>query len=363
MIRDIMIKNKDAIMGRTGITYSDVSNAIATIQGNQKNPTVDSIREELGTGSRSTIAKYFSEWKTKNGVKNTTDNGIPNELQNLIQALWGKIQSDADQKIEAHQIESDAQILQAKNALAQIQQQNSLLHVDIQSLNEKLTAKTVLTETTINALHDQKNQNVQLQQRIIDQDFHLDALKKEKEALHQHLKQTQDNLMHYQQAIEKQRQEQQLQLEKERATYEIKISQLQNELQHISIERESIKSELDHLKQSHETLKAEFHDQKKELAVKSQDNAVLLHEKNHLKNSHENLQNQYQALFQQYDEKNNDYIALQIQLKTSENRNELMKLTVVKLEENIKALQFEHHTLLQEKIILQTKLKADSIIT
>ena len=53
-------------MGRNGITLLDVSNAIATIQGKQKNPTVDTIREELGTGSRSTIAKYFQEWKTKN---------------------------------------------------------------------------------------------------------------------------------------------------------------------------------------------------------------------------------------------------------------------------------------------------------
>jgi len=41
-------------MGRIGITYQDVAKAIPTLQGQQKNPTVDNIRELLGTGSKST---------------------------------------------------------------------------------------------------------------------------------------------------------------------------------------------------------------------------------------------------------------------------------------------------------------------
>ena len=52
-------------MARIGITYHDVTRAIATLQTLQKNPTVDHIREILGTGSKSTIARFLREWKAK----------------------------------------------------------------------------------------------------------------------------------------------------------------------------------------------------------------------------------------------------------------------------------------------------------
>lgn len=125
-------------MGRTGITYHQVSNAIATIQGKQKNPTVDAIREELGTGSRSTIAKYFQVWKTKNGFKNTTDAGIPNELQNLIQSLWGKIQLDAEKKIETHRLEADEEIGNVKDQFKYTEDQYRTLLSEKNKLYAKL---------------------------------------------------------------------------------------------------------------------------------------------------------------------------------------------------------------------------------
>lgn len=43
-------------MARAGVTYHDVAKAAATIKTQGQEPTVDRVREHLGTGSKSTIA-------------------------------------------------------------------------------------------------------------------------------------------------------------------------------------------------------------------------------------------------------------------------------------------------------------------
>ena len=65
--------------------------------------------------------------------------------------------------------------------------------------------------------------------------------------------------------------------------------------------------------QSHETLKAEFYDQKNELALKSQDNPVLLHEKNHLQNTYKNLPNLLQARRMKNSSGNNSELLAQLE--------------------------------------------------
>ena len=53
-------------MGRAGILYADVKQAAAKLLALGKNPTVDSVREELGsTGSKSTIAPLLKRWKAE----------------------------------------------------------------------------------------------------------------------------------------------------------------------------------------------------------------------------------------------------------------------------------------------------------
>jgi hypothetical protein len=44
------LKKSGEAMSRIGITFEEVKKAIAELQGKQKNPTVDAIREILGTG-------------------------------------------------------------------------------------------------------------------------------------------------------------------------------------------------------------------------------------------------------------------------------------------------------------------------
>lgn len=52
-------------MSRPGVTQADIEQAATALQSRGKNPTVDSVREFLGTGSKSTITRHLRAWKQR----------------------------------------------------------------------------------------------------------------------------------------------------------------------------------------------------------------------------------------------------------------------------------------------------------
>lgn len=54
-------------MARAGVTYHDVVKAAEAIKSQRQEPTVDRVREHLGTGSKSTIAPLLKRWRSDNG--------------------------------------------------------------------------------------------------------------------------------------------------------------------------------------------------------------------------------------------------------------------------------------------------------
>ena len=51
-------------MGRGGVTLTEVEQAALYLQDKGRTPTVDGVREYLGTGSRTTLAAHLKKWKT-----------------------------------------------------------------------------------------------------------------------------------------------------------------------------------------------------------------------------------------------------------------------------------------------------------
>jgi hypothetical protein len=124
-------------MGRIGISYHDVAKSISTLQSLQKNPTVDNIREILGTGSKSTIARFLREWKSKNGLQNDDDGVLPSDLLNVVKGLWGALQEKADRQSAAYNQECDEKIAQLQQQLTQHRQLHSNSTGKIHTLEEQ----------------------------------------------------------------------------------------------------------------------------------------------------------------------------------------------------------------------------------
>ena len=57
VLHNTLLNNLRGIhMARAGVTYHDVAKAAEAIKSQRQEPTVDRVREHLGTGSKSTIA-------------------------------------------------------------------------------------------------------------------------------------------------------------------------------------------------------------------------------------------------------------------------------------------------------------------
>ena len=78
-------------MARTGVTYFDISKAAETIVERGETPTVDKVRAQLGTGSKSTIAPLLKRWRTDSGIIIEPQSGLPSDLLEAVKSLFDRI--------------------------------------------------------------------------------------------------------------------------------------------------------------------------------------------------------------------------------------------------------------------------------
>lgn len=97
-------------MGRIGITYSDVAKAAEKLTEQGLRPTVDAVRAELGTGSKSTIVPHLRRWRSKQ----ENDSHVPDlAFVNGIQDFYRQAQSELEDNLNA--LKAEIQQLTTKN--------------------------------------------------------------------------------------------------------------------------------------------------------------------------------------------------------------------------------------------------------
>ena len=89
-------------MGRPGITYHDVANAAQQVTTADNNPTIESVRAILKTGSSSTIAQHLRDWKAKQSdtFALASKEKIPEELVAALKGLWQKLVTESEEQVE-----------------------------------------------------------------------------------------------------------------------------------------------------------------------------------------------------------------------------------------------------------------------
>lgn len=130
-------------MSRSGVTYIDVTKAAGAIKRCGQEPTVDRVREHLGTGSKSTISPLLKRWRSDN-ARTLDENELPNDLVEAVKSLHERMEKIADHKIEQAQaeFESRAEVLcqeleEAHNTAAQLNIRQKDLERQLQASKEK----------------------------------------------------------------------------------------------------------------------------------------------------------------------------------------------------------------------------------
>src|SRR3990167_453628 len=344
-------------MGRIGITYHEVAKAISTLQGQQKNPTVDHIREILGTGSKSTIARFLREWKSKNGLQNEDDGALPSDLINLVKGLWGALQEKADNQSAESIKECDEKIAQFQQELNEYKQSQSESAAKIHLLEEQNHQKSEEINALKQTLNAEQHEKIKITERATNLESSREQSQTEIERLHQLLKHVQDNLEHYQTATQQLRQEQALQMKKQRSEFDQRILQQQAMINELSSQNSALEMKKDFFQSQHEALDYDH----RMLVLR---HTTTQKEYTKLELSLDQMEKDYNALLKKYEEQSNvlesnhaNTMELDIKLKLNAEKIASIENDLSSANNKIHTLRHEQQFTLQEKANLEGQLK------
>lgn len=142
-------------MGRIGVTYKDVVEAAVTIRKNEENPTVDRVRQYLGTGSKSTIAPFLKRWRSEH-QQDADAPQLPDELARAVKNIHEQIQQQADIKINEAQNKFDTAKKELETRIAALTaelDQTIDQNKSLEDACEKLGGQKQSLEKSLDAAH------------------------------------------------------------------------------------------------------------------------------------------------------------------------------------------------------------------
>ena len=155
-------------MARIGVTLQDVEDAAARLKLQGKPPTVARVREFLGTGSNSTIAKHLKSWRDNQyaNLQTSLPESIPKSLIPAIELFWSQSVKEANK----HFAEKETEWHKSKQALQSMKEDFEFELNKTLNTNEKLKRE----------LEKLKQSNRELK---LDTDEVIKSLKQENKAL------------------------------------------------------------------------------------------------------------------------------------------------------------------------------------
>jgi len=226
-------------MARAGVTYHDIAKAAEVIKTHGQEPTVDRVREHLGTGSKSTIAPLLKRWRSDNGEAADVS-GLPNDLIEVVKSLHERVQQMADHRIEQARQEFETlkeelrkELTHANNTITQLTARQRDLDNQIARITEEKSLQDKSLEDARVSLAKAESRRDEALTRANDLKESVSELKQESRDIRDHFE-------HYQQRTAEDRQQEREQF---RSVNQGLKDQIQD-LQHRLAQAESRASEL-----------------------------------------------------------------------------------------------------------------------
>jgi chromosome segregation ATPase len=350
-------KSRGLIMSRIGITFGEVKEAIAVLQGKQKNPTVDNIREVLGTGSKSTIARFLREWKAQHGLHSSDDGRLPSDLLGIVNGLWEALRSKAEGQADKYCEESDTKLADIQQQLIQARQLETSQRQNLHTLEEELHQQKERSRLLESKLITEEQEKIRITERAAAHESRRQEHHAENQRLHQLLKHVQENLEHYQAATQKLREDQLLLIEKHQNEYEQKLSQLLAQANAAISEKAVVQAQHEQLTKvynsqitEHKTLATQY------MEVQRQSESLkITHEK--IQHEHDTLNKQCHAQTIELASLQRTVMELQFNIRPKDEKIVSLEDGLTKANDKIETLRHEYQFALQEKAVLAGQLK------
>lgn len=112
-------------MARTGVQYVDVQRAIDALLQQGETPSVQKVRERLGTGSFTTISDHLRHWREQRAQNQDVPAPVamPESVRDMAHALWHQAQQEAAEGLSHYREEADQRVAQANDEIAHANRQ------------------------------------------------------------------------------------------------------------------------------------------------------------------------------------------------------------------------------------------------
>ncbi len=338
-------------MARNGVTYFDVDKAASRLVAKGCNPTVDTVREALGTGSKSTIAPLLKRWKSDNErVTTEAEHGLPTDLLEAVKLVHERIQASAQRSMEQAQLSHDAVQQKLSNAVQALQAELGQVRQNYQSAThalaeaqqrfQQLASEHQAQAVELAALRSDKNG---LEQRLLDRAAELQSLVQQHELIRRQHE-------HYQEAVALQRQE-------ERQAFEQRIMPLEQALKESQRLVTAQEMELQKFRHLAELQSEEFVQLRASSQSWEQAAGILRSERDQLSYQLKTFNERQQEWESALKKAQHDLEQTRTALAVRETEQRVLIERANRLEAQCEGLRLEMLTAVQEKALLQGQLR------
>jgi len=317
-------------MARPGITYLQVAQVATELKAKHTNPTIESIRHKLGTGSNSTIAGHLKRWRQEHepDVFQDRRTSLPPEWLVKMETLWEELKQQANHDIEKIKSEHAKQIekleLENKNLAHEsqaLQQKLENANKDIINRDQALAQWNQKCENQAKCIDHQALENKSMSGTIVDKE----AIIKD---IHRQLTHAQNNLEHFREAAKQQRENDLLQHQEVISELNGKLSKLNNQLNDVSEIRLVLSTDLEKYKARCEHLTVSLAQAEEQLSAKQEKTIALISDNKVLTRENENITTALKSL--QTEKKRDDEEKIELRLANERLTGELRTLKAIK---------------------------------
>ena len=341
-------------MARIGVQFQDIEKAALELHGSGKIPTVDGIRELLGTGSKTTITHHLRAWRAK---QDEAGGHLPHELQALVTGLWKRLHEQADQRVEEVEKEHEAQRLALQQELTLLQQHYTQLQQRLHHSEESGALERLAKLELEKQLHAVTQEHLKLTERYQAALHQNETTKAENARLHQLAANMQANMEHYQEAVHQRQQQQTLAMEKQQGIYAEELAQLKQQcLQHEG-RATLLEKELAQVQQAHEQTEKQYNKLQGECQATSQTCQELDRERSRLLERDAHSHQTIQALQLKAEKESVRVGELEQKMAVLASLNERLNHEITVSQDKVEILRQEKLFLAQEKAQMEGYLK------
>ena len=214
-------------MARAGIYKSEVLRARDKLLATGRNPSIDAVREELGTGSKSTIHRYLKEIEEEEGGAVGARVAVSEAIQDLVGRLAARINEEAEERVTTAQVRHAEQLTQYQQAAAALKIEAQSTRQQLEQIQRALVEEKTAHGKTSEALSSKILECTQLTQQVADLQERLAAEERHRQSLeekHQHARQA---LEHFRESTKEQR-------DQDQRKHEQQVQYLQAELRTVN---------------------------------------------------------------------------------------------------------------------------------